>query len=717
MKKISGLRVGYSSSYKLSVILVILLFITVSLPVEAALMRQDSRQDLAQSEELLIENGEEQIPSSEKATIGTFWWYRDNGGLIYAEADATGFANALLSDGCTWPIDRNSEYNNKLNNGGKFLEDDHLEEGAGELIDDVDIAYYVGHAGPTALSIRLPFENTNDMVEFTKCRWGDDGPNKWVVLATCYAAKSWFGFSLHGSHMILGWETACDDSIYGPTFANYIKSGMTLKEAWFQTGEECQPVPAIAKVLGEALSVGNDHLKGYGDYADPSPPDDIFFVWWKHQVNGWCSKYNWIAPDNHVNSNWFMETYAYDNIDPNYVNEPEDDTYSTYNRNIQSWSEPLVLTLESPKTIRGFRILSNHGKNIDKMQLEFYNDNELKTIANVSNWEGTTWRIIDFNATQYQATIDGEIEPEVNKVMIRYHENDPVRGFNYNQVNVSEFDFWEAEDKTSNEGSSTQFNLETQLPSQNLGAMNTYSIVPNQYNAQKFTALAAKLGVAGTTQYANDYNNPDTYIIEGNDGNSLKYHTQTGVLRYSNPSEKYSTVTSEPTMPSDDEAIQIAVDFLKENGLMSDDMTEAVVTCDTQGTARKDNQEILNEWTTSKNVYIKKELDGKMLLDKTIITIGDAGQITSFDIPTRTLQLASSVPIKSSETAFSDLPNEVSESRGDLDESVDIKNVELSYRIDSLTQNTGSITPYYVFEGKYQESGEDFAAFVSAIDG
>jgi len=691
---------------------------TKSIPISGGTIKINGESSSSESEPLSNED--------EKASIGTFWWFRGNGGLLYAEDDVTGFANTLVNDGCSWPVDRNSEWNNQPNNNGEFLLDDHLEDGDKEVIDDVDIAYFVGHSNIHVLGINPELEAPDNNVEFYNCRWGDDGPLKWIVLATCFAAHSLFGFSLKGSHLILGYETACDDSLYGPTFADHIKSGMTLKDAWFLTGDQCQPIPAYAKVLGEDLSVANDHLKGYGEYADPSPPDNIGFNWWKHYVNGWMDEYSWINPDNHTNGNWIVEDYAYDNINPNYVNEPESDTFAMYKRGenyyTNSWSEPIVLTVNQPINIQGFRILANHDMT-DQIKLEFYKDSQLKTIVDINNWEGGAWKIINFDDPRYQyaTNIIGELAPLVNKVKIQFHENNPQGSFYTRPAKISEFDFWELDyldDDGDDDGNNTenQYYMEAELPSQNTGTMNSYTIVPDEYNAEQFSSIANKLGVTGTAKFVNNNQNPQTYIIENENGKSLRYHTESGVLRYSNPNEKFKTALSEPSIPSDDDAIKIAVDFLRENDLMSDDMTEAIVTSDTQGEGIKDTQEVIYEWVIGKNVYIKKELDGNVLLDKTIISIGDNGQITSFDVPTRSLQLASSVPIKSSETALSDLPNAISEKRGDLPESVNIKNVELGYRIDSLTQNSGIITPYYVFDGKYQESGNNFAAFVSALE-
>jgi len=584
-----------------------------------------------------------------KAKIGTFWWYRGDGGLIYAEGDAEGFASTLAGDGCMWSINKNSEDNE--------LYDDYIQDGANELIDDVDIAYFVGHAGSMVLGIHKPFPEIfqgslgsglliniteflltdyDEFAEAIRCSWGDDGPLKWVVLATCLAAHGGLlGFqrALKGTNMILGWDTACSDALYGPTFANKIKEGMTLKEAWFATADECEHVHARAKILGEDISVGNDYLKGYGSYANPK--DDAFYYWWTHEVNGWQKEYSWVTPSSN-NTYWTSGSKSHDNIEPDYTNEP-DPTWAIFNGGPEisidadgSWSAPLILTLNEPTTIRGFRIIAN--KNVtwdsnhdeipyfDKMVLKFYEEGGVVPITTVTltNWEGGCWRIIDFeegSSYQAQATISGEREPTVVRVEIQIHAKSGIT-FNDYPAKISEFDFW----STSVPG----------IPNQET----EYNIVSQQYNQEFFESIASEMDMSREIEYIDT---SETYKIEDCE-KTLKYDTQTGILSYIDPSKTYSTAFSEPIIPTDANAEDIAKNFLIECGLPANEIKSTIITYDTQGCGNKITGGILYEWVTAKTVYFERQINGVTLPGIIKVTIGENGDIASFKIPMQTLE-------------------------------------------------------------------------------
>jgi hypothetical protein len=444
-----------------------------------------------------------------------------------------------------WSINKNSEDNE--------LYDDYIQDGSGELIDQVDIAYLAGHGGPMVFGIHKPFPtgllnpffDYPQYAESYRCKWGDDGRNKWVVLASCSSTKAGyiegvksplgFGYALKGTNMILGWDTSCSDAMYGPTLANKIKEGMTLKEAWFETAEECEHVHARAKILGEDKSVGNDYLKGYGSYANPEV--DAFYYWWTHEVNGWQKEYVWVTPSGN-NTYWISGKKAHDNMEPDYTNEPEP-TWAIFNSRLTtskdatgSWSAPLILTINEPTTICGFRIIANknctHDINhdeipyFDKMVLKFYEEGGVVPITTVTltNWEGGCWRIIDFeegSPYQAQAIISGEREPTVMRVEIRIHAINGINFYN-NPAKISEFDFWSA-------SASVGDTQETE-----------YNIVPQQYNQEFFESVANEMGMIGEVEYINTAFCPETYEIEDS-GKTLEYETETGVLKYTDLSK------------------------------------------------------------------------------------------------------------------------------------------------------------------------------------
>jgi len=608
--------------------LVLIMFIMVLVPVQNA--------------------GDIPLPPADKATIGTFWWYRDNGGLLYAQGDAQGFASALEDDGCDWPIDKNDIDNE--------LYDDYLEDDTGELIDDVDIAYFVGHSDSGNLGIGAGI-GTNKYAEWDECQWGDDGPLKWVALATCLAGKDKFSYALNGAHLILGWETIMSDALYGPTFANYIKEGYTLKEAWFLTGEECEHVHGVAKILGEDTSVGDDHLKGYGSYAIPSPTVDDDYSWWTHEVLGWQENYNFIQPDDHEDpTSWDDPGDAYNGEYLDYTDYPSyNQNYAVFNQVQNDWSDPIILTLDAPVTIQGFRTIAGKGDHIDEMKVKFYLDDDLKTIVYIDNWEKDFWRIIDFDATQYEASISGDLEPEVNRVEIQFHENAGL-GFFLNPAELGEFDFWEAGEVSGSgvgyegygeetkddpgegvvggilkeivvsQGASQSMGMEIGMrsigtTSKSSSEAKAYTSIPDEYNPDMFASIANKLEITKDNE------------------KTLQYNEQKGVWKYVSPSEAYPTVNKKPILPSDGESVALAVAFMEENGFSTEDITDAVVTYQKQGAGVKGTEEVLYEWVITKNVNFKKEINGVLINEKNTITIGEGGTISAFNLPTNTIEL------------------------------------------------------------------------------
>jgi hypothetical protein len=220
------------------------------------------------------------IPSVNAWDFGYTWVYDNDPYLKNTKPDAEGFADRLLKDG--WRKTFGTSEGN--------AHDEQWEESQDQYyVDNAHIAYYAGHGWPTKLLIHKknnPAGRPPEYAEWWKCKWGNENgrKNNWVCLACCYAGKWWFGYSLRGAHLVLGWMTKCKDEVYGPTFGDYlIQDELTLKSAWFQTGKELGESGHKMRVLGETISMGKDHLPGHG-YVSPDPYDNSVFVYWTCKV-------------------------------------------------------------------------------------------------------------------------------------------------------------------------------------------------------------------------------------------------------------------------------------------------------------------------------------------------------------------------------------------------------------------------------------------------
>ncbi len=345
----------------------------------------------------------------------------------------------------------------------------------------------------------------------------------------------------------------------------------------------------------------------------------------------------WIAPSSHTENSWQQEGKAYDNVDPDYTVIDELTGYPNYpetqaifdEENDSGWTDPLTLGLGYSITIKGFRIIANKPKTYDNqthdeipgydyMELKFYNGDAWKTTVTITNWEGGSWRIIDFQDLFY-ATLVGDDEPLVNRVEIRIHENMSTKSFDDHPASISEFDFWFVSGPTGE------------------GEVESLPLAPLAFNEVGFSTIANNLGMSGVTEYVNTETSPQTTMLE--DGEELlTYSEETGMLEYIKPSQAYPIAASEPALPSDAGAISMALTMLVNNGLPAEEFTLKTITYDTQGAGDKYTDEVFYDWITAKTVYFERQLSGVALPELTKVTIGMDGTVAAFSIPLLTLE-------------------------------------------------------------------------------
>ena len=273
---------GYRGRFKAIITFSIVLALVTLLmfpAVNAAVKIPAPNNDLF-GDSITSENEENGAPVPLIRKVGIYWWVRGDESLLYTQEDAEGFMNTLVENGWSSEFNLNDEtlFGYQLEDGLFGKDQDYLEQ--------THIAYYAGHGGPSVLMIN-PHTTPKDMVYYYECSWGDenDRTNKWIALQTCLATNNYFKRAMKGTHLILGWTTWCDDAPFGATFADYLISGRTLKEAWFLTGVEHSVTRHLEmRIFGENTDMGNDHLFGFG-YVNPDPPVDNIITFWDCPVN------------------------------------------------------------------------------------------------------------------------------------------------------------------------------------------------------------------------------------------------------------------------------------------------------------------------------------------------------------------------------------------------------------------------------------------------
>jgi hypothetical protein len=266
------------------------------------------------------------------------------------------------------------------------------------------------------------------------------------------------------------------------------------------------------------------------------------------------------------------------------------------------------------------------------------------------------------------------------------------------------------------------FHLEADFPSLDSDQVTLYKIVPDDFSPSRFKDIGRKFGLTGEPEFVDNEITPDTYIIAGEDGKTLKYHEQTGMWIYVSDNA-YPTVSQQPKLPSDSEAQEIAESFLKENGFWSDNMVFSHIVYDLQRIGKKSTGEIIKEFILTKKVCFKQIMNGIELGgvgSKCRVTIGEGGKIVAFMLPMRTFESVGTALLIPPDKAFENLQ----QGRGIrslprtnfTDREITITSISFCYYVDSLLEEPGNIVLCYKYEGKFCDNGEEFLAYANAVE-
>ncbi|MCK0111972.1 DUF6345 domain-containing protein [Ornithinimicrobium sp. F0845] len=216
--------------------------------------------------------------------FGTSWigtW----GGLGGSQANAQGFVDELTAEG--WQ--RRFNWGNQAAFKSDWVSNDDT------YVDDVDFVFYTGHASPNGWQLAtagsadwLHHSDVGASPNVPSDHWGQENL-EWMAIAACGPLEDdiingggnvfdrWRG-AFDGLHLLLGYAAVTyDNTEEGRRLASYARSGMTLVQAWFRTGQEIQPStngygdPYGPDVYAAAMYIGNasgntagDHLWGHG---------------------------------------------------------------------------------------------------------------------------------------------------------------------------------------------------------------------------------------------------------------------------------------------------------------------------------------------------------------------------------------------------------------------------------------------------------------------
>jgi hypothetical protein len=226
----------------------------------------------------------EEPPSTPKIGISWITEYTYWADLPYCDDDAEGLMDTLMDD-------PNTNWDDGFETTEQNVHDEQWEIYSDQnYVDNVHFAYYAGHGWESGTGRRVLVFKSNflgipidsaDIHQTDQCDWGDENSRmcNWVGLACCEVGDK-IQNALEGVHLICGWTTYCADKAYGPTLADkFITYQKTVKNAWFETGDDLGDSGTTMRVVAEDISNANDHIYGYGAvYCDPVV-DSTYYSW------------------------------------------------------------------------------------------------------------------------------------------------------------------------------------------------------------------------------------------------------------------------------------------------------------------------------------------------------------------------------------------------------------------------------------------------------
>jgi hypothetical protein len=287
----------------------------------------------------------------------------------------------------------------------------------------------------------------------------------------------------------------------------------------------------------------------------------------------------------------------------------------------------------------------------------------------------------------------------------------------------------------------------TDLPTNN--TMMVYKVENPVVTTDSVREIGGKLGFEGSAGYIDG----DTKIAMLDEGaeevRQLSVWVNSGAVEYAivYPDKLYPP--ERPNLPSEEEAGQIAIDFLAQSGLLPSDATEGdgyeieVVTGGTYAVEEEAPQEgveeempeegveeggetkpeVADEYVAHLLVRFHRQIDGFPVTgpgNQLGVRIGDEGEVITILKVWREVTPYNEVVIKTPEQAYQELKSGAGSYDVPLDcEKVIVEQVYLAYWMEPLDQHQEYVVPVYEFKGKCLDKDgeylEDFVGWCEAV--
>ena len=278
----------------------------------------------------------------------------------------------------------------------------------------------------------------------------------------------------------------------------------------------------------------------------------------------------------------------------------------------------------------------------------------------------------------------------------------------------------------------------TNLPPNN--TMMVYKVKKPVVTTDSVREIGRKLGFEGSAGYI-DRETKIAMLDEGaEEVRQLPVWVNPGAVEYAivYPDKLYPP--EPPNLPSEEEAGQIAIDFLAQSGLLPADATVGggyeieVVTGGTYAVEEEIPEEVLEEggeiepevveeYVTHLLVRFHRQIDGFPVIgsgNKFGVRIGDGGEVITVLKVWREITPYKEVVINTPEQAYQELRSGAGSYYAPMDcEEVVVERVYLAYWMEPLDQYQEYVVPVYEFKGKCLDKDgeyiEDFTGWCEAV--
>lgn len=245
--------------------------------------------------------------------------------------------------------------------------------------------------------------------------------------------------------------------------------------------------------------------------------------------------------------------------------------------------------------------------------------------------------------------------------------------------------------------------LDTPMPNPEEKVL-VYQVIPSHYTRPDSISLAQKFNISTTGKIKEV---EEGSSIASEDGTKYAILHNSGSIEFTNSNRAHTVnpLDVPGNLPTDDEAIKIATEFLKERDLLPND---AVCIGTEHGKIYRlgDNGNNTVVWEDIE-VWYGRMLNGlKVKGSQLSVAVGGGGDIIDYYSNWRTYEPYKEFPVKTPEQAFDELKTKGIPVETDTPDRVSINEVYLAYHTKAGAETEKYLEPVWVFEGEVIVNGK-----------